>query len=137
MNVEKKQPALDHVSMYLSDTEILPAHRIHVELRPSPAKGDLRGTILFDQNICSLDEWGDVAGCTKMAIHPRDASAVRLRVEDPRDRGRRLWELYVDGVSDLRLHLVEHPDADLWYLVVQTQDGRSAAAPLFPRERLA
>jgi hypothetical protein len=133
MNVEKKQPALDHESMYISETGILPAHRIRVELRTAPKWGDLRGTIFFDQNICSLDEWGDAAGCTKMAIHPRDASAVWFRVEDPHDHGRHLWELHVDGVTELKLHLVEYARADLWYLVVHTTDGRSAVAPLFPR----
>ncbi|MCA9660448.1 MAG: hypothetical protein KC486_19040 [Myxococcales bacterium] len=132
MNVEKKKPAVDHESMYISETGVLPAHRIRVQLTASHPKGDLQGTIFFDQNICTLNEWGDPAGCTKMAIHPRDASAVRIHVEDPHDHRRRLWELHVDGVTDLKLHLVEYDRADLWYLVVHTADGRSATAPLFP-----
>ena len=68
-----------------------------------------------------------------MAVIGHDARAVLMADADPLGHGRRLWNLLVDGIDDMKFHLVEYPSAGLWYLVVNAGDKGSATAPLFPR----
>ena len=97
------------------------------ETRP----GQMRGTARLDPNICSLDLWGDLQGCTRMAVQQRELEATMMRTLDPRGHRRVHWRLSVDGMPEAKVSLIEHPRAHLWYLTVQVENEGTSVVPLF------
>lgn len=70
----------------------------------------LGGQLVLDPNACSLNLFGDRAGCTKMGMTTLPVSIDRLRSADPTGGDRRIYQVrgerLVDGV-----HLTAHPNA--------------------------
>ncbi|HRI09344.1 MAG TPA: hypothetical protein PKW35_16095 [Nannocystaceae bacterium] len=136
---------LDLETLYITEPGALLSHTIRLHLTVVDrgiAPGHhhdhsvMTGTIAFDRNICQLNEWGDRTICTLMAAIPHDARATLTRTADPHAQGRHLWDLAVEGIDDMKFHLVEYPSADLWALVVSAGDKGAAVVPLFPRRLL-
>jgi hypothetical protein len=55
------------------------------------AGGQGSGVLTLDPNTCTLDEFGDPAGCTRMAVTKAQVQLTRLRIADPRGQNRQLW----------------------------------------------
>jgi hypothetical protein len=84
-----------------------------------------------------LNGWGDRAGCTKMAIRTVDVAATRMRTLDPAGLRRNLYKVHSDVFEREEVHLIEYPDAHLWYLVCAQKDAGTSVVPLFPSELFA
>ena len=117
-------------SMYLAQP-LLGAHRIHLQIKG--VHGDHhKGQMSLDPNHCSLNGWGDPAGCTKMAIRSVAVETTRMRTLDPQGHDRILHSVQIENRPDAKVHLIEYPKAKLYYLVEQTADQGTVVAPLFP-----
>jgi hypothetical protein len=127
--------SLDLASMYQGS----PAGRAHsVALRLSAESGGSRkGTLLLDPNICTLDEWGDRGGCTKMAIRQLEVTTTRMRTLDPTGHRRVLHRVHSDGFERESANLIEYAAAGLWTLVYTHQGDGHWAVPLFDAKLLA
>lgn len=120
----------DLVSLYLAQA-VLGAHRIHLKLKGAHS-GSHKGQILLDPNRCQLSAWGDPTICTKIAIHSADVETTRMRTLDPQGHGRIFHSVRIEGRADARVHLIEYPKANLYYLVEESTDNGTLVAPLFP-----
>lgn len=49
------------------------------------------GVLTLDPNTCTLDDFGDPAGCTRLAMTKAQVHLTRLRISDPRGQNRQLW----------------------------------------------
>jgi hypothetical protein len=121
--------------MYLSQP-VLGARMIGLALGESDP-GHFKGKARMDPNICSLDLWGDRGACTKMAIRMRDVEAIRMRTLDPQGHKRIHYSVRMEDVSDAKVHLIEYPNAGLWYLTVETETEGTSVVPLFEAEWFA
>lgn len=120
---------LDLTSMYQSE-KVLGGHMLSLKLNEFEF-GRMAGQATFDPNMCSLDLWGDRAGCTKMGFRPREVQATMMRTFDEAGHKRVHWAMNVDGEPpEVRVALVEYPSAGLWYLSVRTEEG-TRVVPLF------
>ncbi|WP_375765694.1 hypothetical protein NR798_28775 [Archangium gephyra] len=70
----------------------------------STGKGAAR--VSLDPNICSLDPFGDTAGCTRIAIHTFEAKLSLLEERD----GKQLFALEPTEAEMPLLRLVLHPE---------------------------
>lgn len=120
----------DLASMYLAQA-VLGAHRIHLQIKGVHA-GHHKGQMSLDPNRCSLDGWGDPAGCTKIAIRSVAVETTRMKTLDPHGHGRILHSVQIENQPDAKVHLIEYPKANLYYLVEVTADHGTVVAPLFP-----
>lgn len=126
------QPTDSHdlVSLYMAQA-VLGAHRIHLKLKGAHS-GTHKGQLMLDPNRCQLNAWGDPTGCTKMAIRSVDVETTRMKTMDPQGHGRILHAVHIEGQSDAKVHLIEYPKANLYYLVEESADNGTLVAPLFP-----
>ncbi len=117
------------VSMYLEPT-LHGAHGITLELAIQ-FDGRGLGTLILDPNRCTLDEWGDRAGCTRMAVSRHEVGVEPHHVEDPTGRDRTLYRVFSEGFEPAEVHLVAADDKERWTLVYTHDDGHRTAVPLF------
>ncbi|MCA9651389.1 MAG: hypothetical protein H6712_22605 [Myxococcales bacterium] len=123
---------LDLASLYLGS----PAGRAHtVSLKLSEESGGNRkGTLVLDPNICTIDEWGDRQGCTKIALRAIDVVTTRMRTLDPSGHRRVLHEMTSDAFGNEKANLIEYPAAGLWSLVYTVEGEGHWVVPLFDAE---
>jgi|SRR5689334_22003322 len=115
-------------SMYLRQP-VFGGHSITLDLeRCGP--GRMTGKASIDPNICSVNLWGDREICTRIAIQVRTVEATRMRTYDPEGHKRAHWALEIEGISDVKIALIEYPGANLWYLSVQPGEEDAAVVPL-------
>lgn len=127
---------LQLVSMYLQPTTGR-THGIVLRLGAADPHGVRKGTLTYDPNTCSLDLWGDRAGCTKMAGLPIDVEVQAVRLADPAGHGRTLHQVTSADIPTGQLNLIEYPAAGLWSLV-QVHEGKgTSVVPLFPAKLFA
>ena len=94
-------------SMYLDKgftvaPEARPAHTVSLLLSGSPEQEvEMSGTLILDPNQCSLDDFGDRQGCTRMATRAIDVTVVRQRLADPANLGRRFFQVRGDDLPAL------------------------------------
>lgn len=126
------QPTDSHdlVSMYLAQA-VLGAHRIHLKLKGAHS-GSHKGQMMLDPNRCQLSAWGDPTGCTKIAIRSVDVETTRMRTLDPQGHGRIFHSVRIEDHAEAKVHLIEYPKANLYYLVEESADNGTLVAPLFP-----
>jgi hypothetical protein len=62
-----------------------------VALTAELAGGQGTGVLRLDPNTCTLDDFGDPAGCTRIAVARTPVQLTRLRAADPHGLGRQLW----------------------------------------------
>lgn len=127
---------LDLASMYLGS----PAGRAHsITLRLSAeSSGNRKGTLALDPNICTLDEWGDRGGCTRMAIRQLEVETTRMRTLDPTGHRRVLHRVRSEHFDAKEsANLIEYAAAGLWTLVYTVEGDGHWAVPLFDAELLA
>ena len=124
-----KPQKLDLVSMYMNPP-VLGAHGISLQLEEVNL-GHLEGRVRLDPNGCSLNLWGDREGCTKIGFADQTAKATMMRTLDPLGHKRVHWSLHIADVPDAKLHLIEYPRANLWYLSVETEQAGTQIVPLF------
>lgn len=124
-----KPQKLDLVSMYMKQP-VLRAHVISLQLK-AVNPGHKEGKAWLDPNSCSLNLWGDRQGCTKIGFSDRAVKAIRMHTQDPLGHKRVHWSLQIEEVSDAKLHLIEYPSANLWYLAVETEQAGPQIVPLF------
>jgi hypothetical protein len=67
------------------------AYRVSLEVTLRGAEG--AGTVTFDPNACSLDEFGDPRECTTIAPVAHKVTLKRLEAANPKKLGRRLYAL--------------------------------------------
>jgi putative hemolysin len=89
-------------SLYLDDRvrmadDALPARSISLLLSGS-ATAPLRGTLLIDPNMCTLDAFGDRQSCTRIGVRGVEVALQRSRLEDPQGLGRRHYEVIGEGL---------------------------------------
>lgn len=86
-------------SMYLDQGFIVApaaraAHTVSLLLSGSPElEVEMSGTLILDPNQCTLDDFGDRQGCTRIATRPVQVTVVRQRLADPANLGRRFFEV--------------------------------------------
>ena len=54
--------------------------------------------LLVDPNTCTLNAFGDRDACTRAAVRRHDVRVTLVRVEDPKGRGRRLYQVTGPGL---------------------------------------
>lgn len=128
-----QQPASDSTLDLASLYQGSPAGRAHsITLRLSAeSSGNREGTLSLDPNICTVDEWGDRAGCTKMAVRQLQVTTTRMRTLDPSGRRRVLHQVHCEGFTDEKANLIEHASAGLWTLVYAVEGDGHWVVPLF------
>ena len=132
----RQQPApddtLDLASLYMGS----PAGRAHsMTLRLSASSGGSRkGTLTFDPNICTINEWGDRIGCTKIALRHSQVKTVAMRTLDPTGHRRVLHEVHGEDFAKEEVNLIEHAAAGLWTLVYTVEGEGHWVIPLFDAE---
>ena len=131
----QKTRHLDLVSMYMNHA-VLGGHVITLQLEESTL-GHMKGNARTDPNTCSLDLWGDRRGCTKIGFHDRHVEATMMRTLDGQGHKRVHWSLHIKDVSDAKVHLIEYPSANLWYLSVETKTDGTSVVPLFDAKLFA
>jgi len=119
---------LSLVSMYLA-APVSRAHAIHLTLTEIKL-GFYKGQLALDPNLCSLNAFGDRAGCTKMAVFVHDVTGSVIRLGDPAHLGRGAVELHWEGQGEDQWLLIEFSRANAWYLVVASKDAR-VVVPLY------
>ncbi|MFO0579347.1 MAG: hypothetical protein U1A78_35545 [Polyangia bacterium] len=119
----------DLASMYLSRA-LLGAHRIHLKLQDT-SLGHHKGQMSLDPNMCSLNVWGDPMGCTRIAIRSVNVQTTAMRLHDDAGHNRILHEMKIEGMADAKVHLIEYPKANLFYLVEEDPKNGTVVAPLF------
>jgi hypothetical protein len=129
MNTKRK---LDLTSTYLS-AAVLGAHTIGLHLAETDSS-EFGGTVSLDPNRCMLDLWGEPAGCTKIATRSAKARATRMRTYDTHGHRRVHYAMSIGGITDAKIHLIEYPEANLWYLVVEAGEQGASMVPLFADE---
>jgi hypothetical protein len=71
-----------------------PAHSILLRLSGRlDGNGKASGSLFLDPNECSLNAFGDPAGCTKIAIREIEVNVVRQRLGDPKHLGRKYFQV--------------------------------------------
>lgn len=118
-------------SMYFHDPKLLRMHTLRLTMAVDPAQPEILGMLFYDPNTCGLDVWGDRAGCTRMGLVRREFRATRTRTADPLALDRRHYAVQLAGEPDREMHLIEHPKANLWYLVVCDDEQGRHVVPLF------
>lgn len=112
-------------SMYLDKgftvaPEARPAHTVSLLLSGSPElEVEMSGTLILDPNQCSLNEFGDRQGCTRMGTRPIDVTVVRQRLADPANLGRRFFQ--VRGNDLPALTFILHGTLQRCYLKLDRQ----------------
>jgi hypothetical protein len=86
----------------------------------------------LDPNQCQLNAWGDPTVCTKIAIRSVAVQTTAMRVLDPQGHGRIFHAVQIEGHADAKVHLIEYPKANLFYLVEEDVKNGTVVAPLFP-----
>lgn len=130
--MQSERRPLNLETTYFPETGIVHAHLIRLALERDADAHDMVGSLALDPNTCGLDLWGDRTVCTRMAVLHHPARAVLMRTHDEKDLGRRHWSLDVDGIADVRFHLIEHPRVGLWTLVADGGERGTAVWPLLP-----
>jgi hypothetical protein len=123
-----KPRKVDLVSMYMNERTL--GHVFSLQLEEFEP-GHMKGKARMDANTCTLDLWGDRRICTKMGFFFKDAEATMMRTLDTQGHKRVHWVLRIEGVSDVKVNLIEYPGANLWYLTVQTEKEGARVVPLF------
>jgi hypothetical protein len=91
--------------------------------------GGGKGRLEIDPNIQGYNAFGDPTSVTEMAPLSLDVTLEAVKVDDPANKGRRLYELKGQGIN-ARLFLVVSPrEARPSRLIVQGKD-RTAVFPL-------
>lgn len=62
------------------------------------SQAEMMGTMILDPNVCSLDDFGDQQGCSKIAVRGIDVELQLAQIVDPTPAGRRLFEVSGEGV---------------------------------------
>lgn len=119
----------DLATMYLSRA-LLGAHRIHLKLQDT-SPGHHKGQMALDPNMCTLNVWGDPMGCTRMGIRSVSVQTTAMKLLDDQGHGRILHEMKLEGMADAKVHLIEYPKANLFYLVEEDPKNGPVVAPLF------
>lgn len=122
-------PELDLSSVYQGS----PSGRAHIVTLQLSAEssGSRKGVLGLDPNICTIDEWGDRGGCTKMAIRALEITTTRMRTLDPTGHRRVLHRVHSEDFHEESANLIEHPAAGLWTLVYMLDGGGHWVVPLF------
>lgn len=128
--------SLDLASMYLGSSVAGRAHSVGLRLSEEHG-GNRKGTLALDPNVCTLDDWGDRRGCTKMAIRQLEVMTTRMRTLDPTGHRRVLHEMTSDGFEQEKVNLIEHAAAGSWTLVYSIEGAGRWAIPLFDAKLLA
>lgn len=91
-------------SLYLH-AEVLGGRRLTLQLDALEGDGQWTASLLVDPNTCSLNEFGDRAGCTRIAVARHPIRLTRQRVDDPAGHDRKLYA--VEGApTDETCHVV-------------------------------
>ena len=85
-----------------------PVHSVSLALSGSPDREvELRGVLTLDPNQCTLNEFGDRMGCTKMGFQRVEVSVVRQRLGDPLELDRRFFAVTGSGLPAMTLIVQE------------------------------
>lgn len=109
------EPGVTFASLYLDDgvqfeRDGRRCHGVALELEADLEHHDaLRATLTLDPNACSLNEFGDRAGCTKMGVAQLSVTIDRLRTADPTGGDRRLYQVQGAELAD-GVHLIARPN---------------------------
>jgi hypothetical protein len=77
--------------------EVPPARSLSLSLSGG-SEARLKGTLILDPNVCSLDAFGDPQGCTKIAVRGIEVDVRRVRIADPASLMRRSFEVTGEGL---------------------------------------
>ncbi len=82
------------------------------------------GTVQFDKNSCTeVTEFGDSSYCTLMYFYPIDVTIEQIEIEDPLERGRKVYQLVGNlPNSDYEYYLVVPSSQESIYRLV-VDDG--------------
>jgi hypothetical protein len=122
---------LELQSMYLNQ-KVLGAHTITLTLGEE-LEGSRTGVLKLDPNLCKIDGWGDSRISTKMGFRTVKVEATRMRTWDAAGHGRVMHRVHGEGLEPGQLHLIEFPEAHLWYLVEHLKE-EAFVVTLFPAE---
>jgi len=110
-----QEPGVTFASLYLDDgvqfeRDGRRCHGVALELEADLEHHDaLRATLTLDPNACSLNEFGDRAGCTKMGGAQLAVTIDRIRMADPTGGDRRLYHVQGAELAD-GVHLIARPN---------------------------
>jgi len=100
--------------------------RLHVAL---DEKGGGKGKLVIDPNSHGFNKFGDPTGATEIATFSVDITAEAVKLEDPAQKGRQLYEIKGKGLTG-RLFLVVSPrGAGPSRLIVQGK-GQTSVFPV-------
>jgi hypothetical protein len=133
MNTQQASDKLELRSVYLNPP-VMHAHDITLSLGPEDAHSTRQGILRLDPNWCSLDEWGDLKGCTRMGLRDLKVHVTRIRLHDPTGHKRIPFTVESPDFEHEELKLIEFPDAHFWYLIHQRKGAGTSVVPLFPAE---
>ncbi|MEZ4298524.1 MAG: hypothetical protein R3B70_26470 [Polyangiaceae bacterium] len=103
------------------------AHHVTLEVKWPLAESTVTAQLGLDPNGCTLNDFGDPAGCTKMAVRMLEVSLQRMRLGDPAGLDRRYYAMTARGFPD-GCALIVWPDGSRIQLKLP-----NAVVPLFPR----
>jgi len=133
MNTQQASDKLELRSVYLNPP-VMHAHGVTLSLPPEDEHSTRQGILRLDPNWCSLDEWGDLKGCTRMALRDLKVDVTRIRLHDPTGHKRIPYVVESPDFEHEELKLIEFPDAHCWYLIHQRKGAGTSVVPLFPAE---
>jgi len=81
---------------------------------------EMDGRLVLDPNICSLNDFGDRTGCTKIAFKVIDVRVVRMRLGDPSGLGRSFFSVTGDDLPQ-GLALITYEHLERCYLKLEDQ----------------
>jgi len=94
------------------EAEGLPVRSVSLEISQI-SDMQMAGTLRLDPNICTLDEFGDRQGCTRIGVRTIDVTIRRTTLPDPTSLMRRRYEVIGEGLPrGLALVLQGEPDDD-------------------------
>jgi hypothetical protein len=96
------------------------AHGVVLELSQRNGDAEMKGRLMLDPNTCSLNAFGDREACTRIAVRSVDVEVVRQRLGDPKQLGRRVYEVRGEGLAG-GLVLIMSPRMHRTYLKLESQ----------------
>lgn len=119
----------DYESLYLTNAISHPEfskkyHRVEFHFQMDDKEIEGKGKIILDPNECELNHFGDREKCTKMQLDSKEIMVVSIKMGDPLELGRRIF--------DVQIGEVHHPDS--LFLVLQKEDFRIAFFVIYPED---
>jgi hypothetical protein len=98
-----------------------PAHTVSLLLSGRPDRDvEMTGSLLLDPNQCSLNDFGDREGCSRMAVRAVDVNVTRQRLGDPKHLQRKFFSVRSDELPQV-LTLVVQDRLERCYLKLDRQ----------------